>query len=491
MLPDIAPKKLYRKMLAENDPAEKAIMQERLRALVVPGSIDVNIMTKINRTNFSGGQPLPTEYCDALAALRGYALSDLNSSIVFSAGMNQGLYTYLTQFDDFFPDSNGELKKKVTLKVSDLRSAEIQGKFLAKRGIWVSEYRIESGLNCGGHAFPTKGHLLGPILEQFKYQRHELIDKLFTIYNKSLAVNGRKVMDDYPSVRFTVQGGIGSYAENDLLLEYYNMDGTGWGTPFLLVPEVTSIDNAHLVKLSEATEKDVYLSDSSPFGLPFWNLRNSDSENARRRRISEGKPGSSCPKGFLVNNTKLSGTPFCLASRIYQEMKLKSLNENGYTPEQLSAVSENLLAKSCICHDLSGSVKLKNDIESKATPALCCGPNIVNFSKIATLKEMVDHIYGRGTLLTCTDRPHMFVREMMLYLDYLRDELEIFSLKLSTRKQLYFTEFKKNLLDGLEYYQRTAETFVKGEWKSFRDDLKSMHKAIEALDLDLDPVVST
>ena len=54
------------------------------------------------------------------------------------------------------------------LKVSDFHSAVVQGKFLAKRGLWVSEYRIESGLNCGGHAFATKGLLLGPILDEFQ-----------------------------------------------------------------------------------------------------------------------------------------------------------------------------------------------------------------------------------------------------------------------------------------------------------------------------------
>jgi len=38
----------------------------------------------------------------------------------------------------------GKYLKEIVLKVSDFRSALIQGKFLAKMGIWgVSEYRIE------------------------------------------------------------------------------------------------------------------------------------------------------------------------------------------------------------------------------------------------------------------------------------------------------------------------------------------------------------
>lgn len=482
LLPDIEPSRLYQKMLAEDNPAEKARLQEELRTLVVPGSIDVNIMTKINKTNFRGNKMLPSEYADALAALRGFARSELRSSIVLSAGMNQRLYTYLTRFEDFYPDAEGELAKKIALKVSDYRSAEIQGRFLAKRGIWVSEYRIESGLNCGGHAFPTTGSLMGPILEQFKNRKHELIEKIFTIYRKALAEGGRRANTECPAVRFTVQGGIGSCAESDLLMQYYDMDGTGWGTPFLLVPEVTGVDEAHLAKLTGATERDVYLSNSSPLGIPFWNLRTSDSEKARRRRIREGRPGSPCPKGFSVTNTEFSETPICTASRTYQKLKLKSLSENGYTKEQMSFISEGVLSKSCLCHDLSGSVKVKNGIETNATPALCCGPNIVNFSRIATLKEMVDHIYGRGIELTRPGRPHIFIQEMMLYIDYFRKEMEKFSLKLSTRKKEYFTEFRKNLQEGLEYYQRFSESFAREEWGSFIDDLKSVCKALEALE---------
>ena len=68
--------------------------------------------------------------------------------------------------------------KKIILKVSDYRSAIIQGKFFAKKGLWVSEYRIESGLNCGGHAFPTQGYLMGPILEEFKKNIDSLFQKL-------------------------------------------------------------------------------------------------------------------------------------------------------------------------------------------------------------------------------------------------------------------------------------------------------------------------
>ena len=484
MLPDTSLKRAYTEMVGESDSAKKSRMQQDLRRRARPGSIDVNIMTKVDRDTYREGEKLPPEYALAMAALRGYAVSDLQSSIIFSAGTNPRLYTYLTRFTDFLPDENGRLRKKVVLKVSDYRSAEVQGKFLAKRGIWVSEYRIESGLNCGGHAFATKGVLMGPALEEFKQKKQELIEKLFAIYTKALMAGGYIRIDTPLDVRVTVQGGIGTAAENGLLLKYYNVDRTGWGTPFLLVPEVTNVDTAHLNRLMAATEQDVYLSDSSPLGIPFWNLRTSESENVRRRRIDQGQPGSRCPKGYLATDTELTETPLCHASRAFQERKLKNLLNENYSEKQLSTLRAGVMGKSCLCQDLAGGAILKKGINPDATPAICCGPNIVNFSKIATLEDMVNHIYGRISLLTRSDRPHMFIRELMLYLDYLRKEVEKWVLNLSTRVPEYFSEFTKNLFSGIEYYRHFAKRLRKEEQERFLGDLAVLFAAIEPILLD-------
>ncbi len=482
LLPDNEPKRLYRRMLSESDPQSKAALQGQLRELVRPGSIDANIMTKVDRTNYRGDKALPVEYCDALAALRGFARSELSSSVVFSAGFNQRLFSYLGQFEDFLPGPDGTLKKKVILKVSDFRSAEIQGKFLVRRGIWISEFRVESGLNCGGHAFPTKGLVMGPILEQFKRQREKLVDTLSWAYNKALKNAGRTPVDGCLPVKFTAQGGIGTNREHELMLEYYELNSTGWGTPFLLVPEVTSVDREHLRRVSVASQDEVFLSDSSPLGIPFWNLRTSDSEILRKKRVGQGKPGSSCPKGYAVTNTEFTDLPICTASRLYQQLKLKSLSENGYNAGQIKVLSEEVLAKSCICHDLSGSVKLKNGIEKDATPAVCCGPNIAYFSRIATLEEMIAHIYGYGEQLCKSGRPHMFVQEMSLYIEYLKKELELFALGLSRHKQEYLKEFKSNLNEGLEYYRKRAEKLVRDELGPFLDDLKTLCSSLDKLE---------
>ncbi|HHC80284.1 MAG TPA: hypothetical protein ENK46_10415, partial [Flavobacteriia bacterium] len=227
------------------------------------GSIDVNIMTKVDKDNYRKGEKLPVEYNDAHAALRGYANSKLNSSLVLSAGMNPRLYAYMSQFDDFYPDREGKIKKKIILKVSDYRSAIIQGKFLAKKGLWVSEYRIESGLNCGGHAFATDGYLLGPVLEEFKEKRNELSSSIQEILQQALTSQGRIIPEKSPSLEITAQGGVGTEEEHDFLIEHYHIDSVGWGSPFLLVPEATTVDDKTLHQLAEAKEEDLYLSDIS------------------------------------------------------------------------------------------------------------------------------------------------------------------------------------------------------------------------------------
>lgn len=95
------------------DQAVKMALQEQLRQMVTAGSIDVNIMTKLDREHYIGERLLPYEFRDAAAALRGYANSNLYSTMVFSAGFNPNLYGYLTKFSDFFPDKNFNLKKKI------------------------------------------------------------------------------------------------------------------------------------------------------------------------------------------------------------------------------------------------------------------------------------------------------------------------------------------------------------------------------------------
>ncbi len=479
MLPESELKEAYRGMLAAAETRDKTARQDRLRTLATPGDIDVNIMTKLDCADRRRGGDSGPEYTDAMAALRGFANSNLNSAIIFSAGINPRLYSYAGRFKDFFPDPEGRFKKRIILKVSDFRSAATQSKFLAKRGLWVSEYRVESGLNCGGHAFATPGHLLGPVLEEFTRKKQELIERLQSIYVKALKGLGRPLGRVPSAIRITVQGGIGTAIENDFLLKYYHVDSTGWGTPFLLVPEATNVDQAHIEKMINARPDDVFLSDSSPLGISFWNLRTSDSEENRRRLIREDKPGSSCPKGYAALNQEFAGKPVCRASAAYIRRRLTHLPEENLSQEQQADIREKVLGKTCICRDLAGGVALKYDLDPEAKPSVCCGPNIVNFYRTATIEEMVAHIYGRLSLLRNNNRPHMFIQELRLHVDQLRKDMRNLSLEISVRPNEYFANFKANLLSGIEYYRDLAGRFIEEQSDRFLEDLKALQREVE------------
>ena len=139
LLPDFSDLKNRFNFFIKNNTVKEDIIKW-IETNLMPGDIDVNIMTKVDKENYESKEvKLPGKYNDAHAALRGFANSSLKSSLVLSAGMNPRLYSYLEEFKDFYPDDNGRLKKKITIKVSDYRSSLIQGKFLAKKGIWVSE----------------------------------------------------------------------------------------------------------------------------------------------------------------------------------------------------------------------------------------------------------------------------------------------------------------------------------------------------------------
>lgn len=482
MLPDSDLKRKYNEMTRMSDGPDKIKKQDELRKLAVPGSIDVNIMTKLDKTNHRNGHTLSEEFNDAIAALRGYAQSNLRSAIIFSAGLNKQLYSHMTKFKDFFVDANNIIKKKIILKVSDYRSAIIQGKFLARKGLWVSEYRVESGLNCGGHTFATKGYLLGPILEEFKKRKQELLNYLHEIYSSAAKALHLPVSEKPQNLRITVQGGIGTSEEQNFLINHYCVDGTGWGTPFLLAQDVVSMDSDSLNRLANATRNDAVLSPNSPLCLPFWSLRTSPSEELRRQHIADGRPGSACPKGFLTNNTEFSEHPLCVASRAYQTLKLKDISSGKLNQKQMEFIKEQVLAKSCICHDLGGTAARVHRIDEKATPAICCGPNIGYFSKITDLSNMISHIYGRVSLLNETPRPHMFIEELKIYIEHMVNELHKLKLHLLPDQKLdYFTEFRDNLLDGIEYYRGLASELIDEQRDRFLQDLAALKEQITKL----------
>jgi len=438
------------------------------------GSIDVNIMTKVDKTNYFKKEELPSEYNDAHAGLRGYANSDLSSSVIFSAGMNPRLYGYIAQFDDFFPDANGYIKKKIILKVSDYRSAIIQGKFLAKKGLWISEYRIESGLNCGGHAFATDGYLMGPILAEFRDRRQELVDELYVVCKPALEANGRVVPNDTLDITITAQGGVATSEEHNFLIDHYKLDTVGWGTPFLLVPEATTVDAATRKQLQDAKEKDLYLSSVSPLGVPFNNLRNSSKDIEKFHKIEEGKPGSPCPRKFLALSNEYGTQGVCTASRLFQKNKI---DENG--------ISDQITDKACLCMGLAATAVINYGVETRESKgvSICPGPNMAYFDKELTLQDMSHHIYNGDKGIVRADRPNMFVNELGMYLTYLSEKIEEHKNDWGKKSGRYLNAFTNNMNEGIAYYQEmfnsvgTNFSGVKdAAYQSLNDAVESMKK---------------
>lgn len=462
LLPSENPlKKQYEYLVSLTDENERSRLMKKLTDKMKCGSIDVNIMAKVDALRLDkDGEPLSSEYSDASAALRGYANSKIRSGLVLSAGFNPRLYSYLSEFKDFYRDTAGDIKKKIILKVSDFRSAMIQGKFLAKKGLEVAEFRIESGLNCGGHAFASDGMLMPVLLQEFREKRDQLVETFQPMVKSFYESQGW----DYPELNeeqikpiVTVQGGIGTNGEMKRLLEDFEMDGTGWGSPFLLVPEATCVDSVTSQLLADAGENELYLSNVSPLGVPFNNVRGSGSEIYTKEMVERGKPGSKCPKKFLVTNTEFTENPICTASAQYQLLKINQIESSELSDEEKSSRKEKVVQKTCLCTNLGAGSLIRLGImnPSYARQSICPGPNMAWFTREYSIEEMADHIYGRRESIVSEDRPHMFAKELAMYVDYI-EELAAMEDDRESGAWKKLVRMKKNLEKGIEFCEEIA-----------------------------------
>jgi hypothetical protein len=241
----------------------------------------------------------------------------------------------------------------------------------------------------------------------------------------------------------------------------YHLDSTGWGTPFLLVPEATTVDEATLELLSAAKEKDVVLSHNSPLGVRFHYLKGTTSEKEKYDRIENGKPGSPCTEKHLAFNTEFTTEPVCTASQKYIRLKLEQLRSMDLPEAELNRQVNEVLDKECLCQGLSNAAAIQYNqvfVKNFNAVTICPGPNIAYFSKQVSLQTMTDHIYGRTNILSPGIRPHMFIKELSLYINYLREQLnlEIPEGELLKKKK-YFQGFYQNLTEGIAYYRNLPE----------------------------------
>jgi len=175
--------------------------------------------------------------------------------------------------------------------------------------------------------------------------------------------------------------------------------------------------------------------------------------------MNGGKVGSTCPKKYLALNNEFNDKGMCTASRAYLNLKIKELKLGNLSKERYDKAVSKLTEKSCICVGLGTSALMVNDLDTKVEGdgvSVCPGPNMAYFSKITSLKEMVDHIYGRSNIITRTDRPNMFVKELGIYIDFLKNKIEetkdSFPKAFGTKQEKHLVTFAQNLKEGINYY---------------------------------------
>jgi len=66
---------------------------------------------------------------------------------------------------------------------------------------------------------------------------------------------------------------------------------------------------------------------------------------------------------------------------------------------------------------------------------------------------MVDHIYGRLNILSNNNRPHVFIKELRLYISYWNELLAEGKTLNDRKKNIYIQRFYENLKGGIAYYK--------------------------------------
>jgi hypothetical protein len=215
--------------------------------------------------------------------------------------------------------------------------------------------------------------------------------------------------------------------------------------------------------LAGAKEDDLYLSHISPLGIPFNTLRGTTNEKLKLKRIEESKAGSSCPKRFLALSKEYDAKGICTSSKKYQDLKLEELllQKDILTAAVFEKKKNSITEKACLCVGLANASYLENDIKIKGQAQgviICPGPNMAYFDKEVSLSKMVQHIYGNASVLKVTNRPNLFVKELKMYLDYLKNEITAVTEEITLGQIKKWNSFKNNLLLGIEYYEDLFST---------------------------------
>jgi hypothetical protein len=178
----------------------------------------------------------------------------------------------------------------------------------------------------------------------------------------------------------------------------------------------------------------------------------------KQKRIDENKAGSSCPKRFLALSKEFGADGICTASKKFQDVKLDELEEikDTLSEKNFEKKKFEITEKACLCVGLANASYIENGMEVKGQSqgvVICPGPNMAYFDKEVSLSEMVQHIYGNAIVMTDANRPNLFIKELKMYIDYLKNEINAVSSEITTAQTKKLKAFKSNLLEGIAFYQ--------------------------------------
>jgi transposase len=91
---------------------------------------------------------------------------------------------------------------------------------------------------------------------------------------------------------------------------------------------------------------------------------------------------------------------------------------------------------------------------------------------------MVGHIYGRVQLLTVLDRPNLFVNELRLNVEYLRNEIRKRLDSWTAKEEKHFGRFRANLQEGIAYYKSLIPKLVE-ETERYRETMRTQILELE------------
>ena len=166
------------------------------------------------------------------------------------------------------------------------------------------------------------------------------------------------------------------------------------------------------------------------------------------------------------------------------------LNDQLKNKIEEKGISDQITDKTCLCMGLAATAVINYGIETRESKgvSICPGPNMAYFNQELSLQDMSHHIYNGDEGIVRTDRPHMFVNELGMYLKYLSEKIEEHKEDWGRKSGRYLNGFTANMNEGISYYQKmfssigdTFNSVKESAINSLNDAAVSMQKMGEEI----------